>query len=108
MLDLASLKPGQTITCTLTKLPRRTDAVDTVERLMRLDPVNRKALRRAQRMREGRLLVYSRGNRDWVSREKTARVVRATQGASWSMPFDFDIARDLASVGEFVAVKPAK
>ncbi|MDX2131887.1 MAG: hypothetical protein SFY69_07540 [Planctomycetota bacterium] len=107
MLDLASFKPGQTITLTLNKLPRREDAVHTVERLMRLDPVNRKALKRAQRMREQRILIYNRGNRDWVSREKPALVVRPVEGATWSMSFDFDIARDLQSVGEYLSVKSA-
>jgi hypothetical protein len=105
MLDVGKFKAGENLECTLSKVPRARAAKLTLERLMRLDPAARQALRRAQRLRRQRLVVYNRGNRDWVSRERPAKVVRLVPGASWTLPFNFDIARDLASVAEFVTIK---
>ena len=68
-------KPGQHLACTVEKLPLNEGASDTIARLMRLDPANKKALRTAQRMRKQREVIYNRGNRDWHKREKTAKVV---------------------------------
>lgn len=100
----ATFKPGQTIACTISKAPRSKGATTTIERLMRLDPENKKALRRAQRMRRQRMIVYNRGNRDWVSREQPARVVSIALGANWSMVYSHDMAGDLKSVASFVSV----
>ncbi|CAG0981900.1 hypothetical protein PHYC_01811 [Phycisphaerales bacterium] len=105
MIDVSKFKAGQDLICTVAKTPGSEDACLTIERLMRLDPANKKALRRAQRMRKQRELVYTRGNRDWVSREKPARVVHVTPGESWTLAFNHDVARDLSSVGEFLTVK---
>lgn len=98
-------KPGQTIVCTVSKAPISKSANATIERLMRLDPANIKALRRAQRMRRQRMLVYNRGNRDWVSREKPARVVYVAPGKTWSMPFSLALEADLKRVASFVSIK---
>ena len=100
----ATFKPGQTIACTISKAPRSKGATTTIERLMRLDPENKKALRRAQRMRRQRMVVYNRGNRDWVSREQPARVVNIALGANWNMVYSHDMAGDLKSVASFVSV----
>jgi hypothetical protein len=104
-LDVSKFKPGQTLVCTVEKLPKASDASDTIARLMRLDPETKKALRRAQRMRRQRMIVYNRGNRDWVSREHPAKVIRVKTGESFSLPFSFDLANDLASVGAYLTVK---
>lgn len=104
-LSLANFKPGQQITCTVTAAPRTPDQIQTIERLMRLDPVNKRALARAQRMRGQRVIIYNRGNRDWVKREKTARVVRVETAATWSMPYRLDLAGDLKAVESFISVK---
>ena len=105
--DLA-YKPGQNLTCKVSKLPRNQDATDTIARLMRLDPANKKALRTAQRMRRQRVVIYNRGNRDWVKREKTAKVVSVATGATWTMPFDFSLATDLAKVQKYLQISAAK
>ncbi len=98
-------KPGQTLVCTVSKAPISKGATTTIERLMRLDPANIKALRRAQRMRRQRMVVYNRGNRDWVSREKPARVVYVAPGKSWSMPYSLALENDLKRVAAFVSIK---
>lgn len=104
-VDLAKLKPGLSITCTVSKRPRTEDQEVTIERLMRQDASAKKGLKRAQRLRRQRVIVYNRGNRDWTKREKTARVVRVEVGATWSMPFTLDKAADLKAVEKFVSVK---
>lgn len=104
---LNSLKPGQTLTCTVLATPRTMNRRQTVERLMRLDPVNRKALRLAQRKRAQRINIYNRGNRDWVSREQTARVVTAAKGATWTMKYAVELARDIASVEKYLKIEAA-
>jgi len=104
-LDVSAFKPGQQLICTVTAMPRTDDQTQTIERLMRNDTTAKKALRRAQKMREQREVVYNRGNRDWVKREKTARVVRVAKDTSWSMAYRFDMAPDLKSVAAFVSVK---
>lgn len=98
-------KPGQHLECTVSKLPRTEDQAATVARLMRLDPENKRALRRAQRMRRQRMVVYNRGNRDWYSREKSAKVVFVGIGESFTLPYTHDLAHDLAVVSSFVNVK---
>jgi hypothetical protein len=104
-LDLKNFKPGQPITCTITAEPRTADERQTIERLMRLDPANKRALARAQRMRAQRIVIYNRGNRDWVKREKTARVVRVEKAATWTMPYRNDLISDLHAIANYISVK---
>ncbi|MFI4898657.1 MAG: hypothetical protein ACIARR_12630 [Phycisphaerales bacterium JB059] len=105
MLD--GIKAGQTIKCTITGEPRAQDATDTIVRLMRRDPNIKRALARAQRLRRQRMNTYIRGNRTWYSRERCSKIAKVQSGASWEMPFTFDIAPDLQSVGQFVSVEKA-
>ena len=100
-------KPGQMIRCTITKAPRTEARIDTIERLMRQEPEVRKNLRRAQRRRRQEMTVYNRGNRDWYSREKCAKIVNAAQGASWTMPFSVQLAPELASVEDYLSIEKA-
>jgi hypothetical protein len=102
---MSSYKPGQELVCTVTKVPLAENTQDTIARLMRLDPANKKALRRAQRMRRQRMIVYNRGNRDWYSREKSAKVVHVVPGATWTLPFTLALAGDLANVAKYLSVK---
>ncbi len=103
--DFTKFKPGTELVCTVAKRPRTEDQEATIARLMRQDPGAKRALKRAQKMREQRMVIYNRGNRDWVKREKTAKVVKVEPGATWSMAFTLDKAADLASVEKFVTVK---
>ncbi|MEX2219541.1 MAG: hypothetical protein WD749_12380 [Phycisphaerales bacterium] len=102
-----TFKPGQSIRVTITAAPRTEAGIDTLERLMRADPDVKRGLRRAQRRRRQDMVVYNRGNRDWYRREKCARIVRAVNGATWTMPFSHQIAPELASVAGNVKVEPA-
>ena len=104
---LESLKPGQMVRCTVTKAPRTADAIQTIERLMRLDPKAKRGLKRGQRRRRQNMVIYNRGNRDWVKREHPGRVVGVSTGAEWTFDFSPQLAPDLRSVAAFVSVNPA-
>lgn len=105
--QIDTLSPGQTITCTVKAEPAAKGSRDTVARLMRRDPANIRALRRAQHLRKLRMHRYIRGNRLWTSREKAARVVQVRPGRSWSMPYTPDIAADLRSVAAYLDIQKA-
>jgi transposase InsO family protein len=105
MLD--TLKPGQMIRCTIAKAPTAEAKVDTIERLMRMDPAVSRGLRKAHRRRQQDMVVYNRGNRDWYKREKCARIASCAKGEKWTMVFNFDIKRELNSVKNFVTIEAA-
>jgi hypothetical protein len=105
MID--TLKPGQTVRCTLVKLPRSRGNAKTLRTLMLLDPQNVKSLRRAQVSRRRTTVVYNRGNRDWVQRRPCARIVSLRPGANWSLVFNHDLAAELRSVEPLVRIEAA-
>jgi hypothetical protein len=104
---LEKLHPGQMIRCTVAKNPQAEAKIDTIERLMRMDPVVSRGLRKAHRRRQQDMVVYNRGNRDWYKREKCARIAKCTAGANWSMVFNFDIKRELNSVKDYLKIEAA-
>jgi hypothetical protein len=104
---IESLKPGQNIKCTVANVPGWSDGISTIERLMRRNPVVARGLKKAHRQRQQTLNVYIRGNRDWTSRVKCGKIARVVAGASWVMPFDLSISRDLASVAECLKIEKA-
>ena len=105
MID--TLQAGQSVRCTIEKVPASKGGQDTIARLMRRDPDFKRGLARAQKLRADRLNVYIRGNRRWTSRETPAQVVRCVQGNAWTMPFTHDIAPDLASVEQNLKIEKA-
>jgi len=104
---LDTLNAGDAVKCTIAKAPNKASATKTIERLMRLSPDNKQALAHAQHVRDQRKNVYVRGNRWWTSREKAARVVHCQTGASWTMPFTYQIKPDLASVADYLTFEKA-
>ncbi len=104
---IESLKPGQNIKVTVASVPARIDGINTIERLMRRNPVVARGLKKAHKQRQQTLNVYIRGNRDWTSRVKCGKIARVVPGASWVMPFDLSISRDLASVATNLKIENA-
>ncbi len=102
-----SLKPGQTVRCTITKAPIAGAAKATIARLMRLDATVKRGLKRAQRRRRQNMVVYNRGNRDWYKRATCGRIIRVESGATWTLDYTLDLAPDFRSVDKYVSVKPA-
>lgn len=102
-----TLKPGQSIVCTVVKAPKVEDREQTILRLMRKDSGIARGLRKAHRSRMQNLNVYNRGNRDWVSRATCGKIARCVKGASWKMTYTPDMASDFAAVKGYIEVKPA-
>ena len=100
-----SIKPGQTLTVTVTTAPRTEDDQQTIARLMRQDPSIKKRLKDAQKRRADTLVVRSRGKRPWAVRRGVSKIARVEQGASWTMPWVPTIAGDLRSVEKFLDIK---
>ena len=105
MID--TFNAGDTIKCTISKVPHNKAACDTITRMMRRDPDIKRNLARAQRMRRQRMNAYIRGGRMWYSREKAARIAVCEQGSNWSMRFTNDIAPDLSSVEQYLSLEKA-
>ena len=99
--------PGTTIRCTITKVPGAKAKHSTIERLMRQDPANTKALRKSQKTRETKNNFYIRGNRIWGDRAKCSRIVRVAEGQTWNMTFTPQLGPDLASVSEYLSIETA-
>lgn len=104
---IETLKPGQTIRCTVLKLPKAAAACKTIERLMRRDPQVIRGLRKSHVLRERSTLVYNRGNRDWVQRQKVGKIVRLVAGNSWSFVFDLNIVPEMKSVADYLKIEKA-
>lgn len=105
MID--SLKPGQTIRCTVLKLPRAAADKKTIERLMRRDPAVTRGLKNSHHKRQRSTVTYNRGNRDWVQRQKVGKIVRLETGKSWTCTFDLSVAPDFKAVSKFLKVEAA-
>ncbi len=104
---LKSLKPGQSIRCTVTKDIRIDDDYSTVLRLMRFDPKVKRLLKSAQEHRVRTLVIVSRGKRPWEVREKSAKQVQAKKGAQWTMRWMPHVEKDFAAVEKYLKVEAA-
>ena len=102
-----SIKPGQTIRCTVVKEPRLQDDQQTVARLMRRDPTIKRQLTRAQSHRRRTLVVRSRGKRPWAVRRRTAKYAIPSLGATWTMRYTPEVAPDFRSISTYLKVEPA-
>jgi hypothetical protein len=104
---MATMKPGQTLQCTITKAPRNAAGRKTIARLMRQDPSIKKALKRAQERRMSELFVRSRGKRPWAVRETAARYAIVEAGQTWTMRWIPQLQSDLDSVADYIDIKSA-
>ncbi len=103
----ADIKPGATITLTLTKLPTNEAAAKTLSRLFAKDPSAKKARVRRKKLLASSMRVERRGGRPWEVRSKAPRLVQPKTGDSCKIFATSDVLRDLGSVTRFVAVKSA-
>jgi hypothetical protein len=101
----ATFNPGQTLRCTIERVPHTEDDQQTILRLMRKDPTIAKRLRRSQMMRRRHMVVYNRGNRDWYKRETVGKVANVTKGAQWSFAFNHDLGRDMEVVKDYLKIE---
>lgn len=104
---LADLKPAQKISVTIKSVPRRQDARQTIERLMRQDDEIKAGLRRTQRHRRKVTVVSIRAGRPWSNRLRRTLVAKVEVGANWTMPYFPQLAKDLENVADYLDIKPA-
>jgi len=104
---MAEFEPGQMLRCTITTRPRREAHVKTIQRLMRQDTDVQRSLKRAQRLRRQETPSKIRGGRVWYNRPPVGKIVRVTEGESWTMPWVPQIEADLESVSGFIRVEQA-
>lgn len=105
MID--QFKPGQKVRLTVLKTPRAENGVITIERLLRLDPVTKRGLRKAHQKRARTTIVFNRGNRDWIKRQTCAKIVQAAPGRTATIAYSHNLAPDLKSVAKYLKVEPA-
>lgn len=104
---IETLKPGQSLRCTILKAPRTENRQQTILRLMRKDAAISRALRKASRRRQQNMVIYNRGNRDWFKRETVGKLARVAAGETWTMLYTPDLAPDLRTVEKYLQIKPA-
>lgn len=100
-------KPGQTLRCTVIKLPYTHTSVSTVMRLMRFDAAIKRRLKASSEYRARTLYVRSRGGRPWEVRRTPAKYANPVLGASWTMKYFPHIAPDIASVSDYLKIEAA-
>ncbi|HEB60728.1 MAG TPA: hypothetical protein ENJ06_02785 [Phycisphaeraceae bacterium] len=98
---------GETIVCRITKAPVRRDEIQTLERLMRRDKANSKALRRSQIMRDRRKVIRTRAGRPWKVGERCGKIVRVEEGSQWTMTLIPQLADDLKAVAKYLEISKA-
>lgn len=107
MSTLATLKPGQKIRCTVLKTPMAQGDKKTIERLMRRDPSVARGLRKSHHIRQRTTVIYNRGNRDWVQRQKCGKIVRLVPGNSWACLYDISLLPEFKAVEKFLKIEAA-
>lgn len=103
-----SYSAGQTLRCTITRVPKAEGGEQTLLRLMRRDPAIAKSLRRAQMLRRRRMVSYIRGGREWYARERVGTIAQVELGNTWTFRFTPDVAADMASVADCFSIEAVK
>jgi hypothetical protein len=100
--------PQQTVTYTITTMPRREAERKTILRLMQMQPDTRRTLKKLSRQRRTKdNRPYIRAGVLWVDRAKATRPVRVEAGASFTLELTPQILLDLRSVEKYLQAKPA-
>jgi hypothetical protein len=104
MSDL--LAPSNTVTFTVTRMPRREAERKTLQRLMRMQPEIRKGLKALQlRRKRSDSVTYRRAGRDWTNRPRATRLTRVERGASFTLRLTPQILPDVRSVEKYLDMK---
>lgn len=101
--------PSKSYTFTVTSTPARVAQQKTIMRLMRMQTDIQRGLERLARRRK---VVdnrnTNRAGRNWVSRVRPTKLVRAEKGQTFTLLVTPQIMPDLRSVKDFIEAKPAK
>ncbi len=106
MSDL--IAPKNTVTFTITKMPRRDATRKTIQRLMQMQPQVRKGLKALQKQRRQKdNNTYIRAGVEWTDRARATRITRVEKGANFTLQITPQVIPDLASVEQYLDAKPA-
>ena len=101
-----AIAPLKTVTFTVTKVPSRPDALQTIERLMRMQPeAQRQLKRRAMRRRQHDNELTRRGGRIWVNRARAVKLTLVAAGETFTLTLTPQIIPDVRSVQRFLSVE---
>jgi hypothetical protein len=102
------LTPQNTVTFTITKLPRREAQRKTIQRLMQIQPEVQKGLKALQKQRQQKdNRTYVRAGRPWTDRARATRLTRVEKGATFTLRLTPQIIPDLRSVEQYLEAEAA-
>lgn len=103
------IQPGNTVTFTVTRAPRRAPQRKTIQRLMRMEGRIQKGLRDlARRRRQKDNRPYIRAGVIWVDRAKATKLTRVAPGETFTLRLTPQIIPDIRSVAPYLDAKAAK
>lgn len=101
-----TITPNTTVVMTVTARPTREAGMKTILRLAHKDPAQQR-LQRHRKMKRPSWQEWRRGGRFWHHQMRTKSSIRIDPGASFTIRATTDVLRDLASIAQWVEVKPA-
>ena len=105
---MADLTPTETITFTVTAMPKNNGAIKTLRRLMRMQPEIQKGLSMlARRRAQTDNVPTNRAGRIWVNRAKTTKLTRVAVGESFTLRLTPQMIPDIRSVEKYLEYKAA-
>ncbi len=102
------IAPNQTLTFTVTSVPKTASKVKTIERLMWMQPEVQKGMKGLQnRRRQKDNVTYVRAGRPWTNRKRATRLQRCAAGQEFTLKVTPQIVNDLKSVQAHLDVRTA-
>jgi len=102
------IAPLNTVTFTVTRMPRTEKQRKTIQRLMRMQPEIRKGLKALQlRRKRHDNRDTMRAGRIWVARKRATRLTHVEPGATFTLRLIPQILADVKSIEPFVEAKAA-
>jgi len=102
------IKPGSTVTVTITKAPSNEAAVKTLRRILAKDTQAAASIRREKTIRKRVSTTRIRAGRPWPVVRGSIRPFLGEVGETGTLLATIDVIRDLASVERFVEIVEAK
>ena len=103
---MSTIPTTGTVTFTIKTVPLTSGGFRTVERLMRLERGSQRILKKLQKTRVNELNERRpRAGRMWLVRARCTRLVKVAAGQSLTIQVTPQLAKDLASVAEYLDFK---
>jgi hypothetical protein len=103
---MSTIPTTGTVTFTIKSVPPTKGGFRTVERLMRLERGSQRTLKKLQKTRVNELNERRpRAGRMWLVRARCTRLVRVAPGQSFTIQVTPQLAKDLASVADYLDFK---